>query len=271
MGSLTNYAENWILNHQFATAQTAPGTVYLALCTADPGEAATGASMSEVPNAGGYARVAISFGAAASRRVTQSALVSFAQSSAGWGTLTHWAIVDSATYGAGNALAYGEIEPDKIVVTNNTPSVASAAIYVEISAGSLGSMTTYNAHKALDHLFRNQAFTQPATYVGLTTTVSADATPGTEVSGGAYARVLVNKASGASPAWNTPSGDATDNANTITFATPSASWGTVVSSGLWDASTSGNQLWYMNDTPDQAIASGDPVSFPAGSLDVSLA
>lgn len=268
MGSLTNYGEQFIMQHQFASSQTAPATVYLALCTADPTEAATGASMSEVANSASYARTAITFGAASSRRVTQSGVVTYPQASGGWGTITHWAIVDSATHGAGNALAYGEIEPDRTVIATNTPSVATSTIYVEISAGA---MTTYNANKALDHLFRNQAFTQPATYVGLTTTTSSDSTAGTEVSGGSYARVLVNKASGSSPAWAAVSGGATDNANAITFTTPTASWGTVVSAGLYDASSSGNQLWYMNDVPDQAVASGDPVSFAAGALDVSLA
>src|SRR3990167_7674776 len=104
MGSLTDFSELELLDHVLNVAYTPPATVYLALATADPTDAATGAAMNEVPNSGSYARVAISFGAAASRRVTQDALVTFAQATGAWGTVTHWVVVDSGTYGAGNAL-----------------------------------------------------------------------------------------------------------------------------------------------------------------------
>lgn len=267
MGSLTDYAENALMGHFFASAYTAPATVYLALCTADPTDAATGASMNEVANSGGYARKAITFGAAASRRVTQSATVTFDQASGSWGTVTHWAVVDSATHGAGNVLAHGALSVSKSVVSGNTPSVASGAVYVELSTGAL---LTATANSFLDKMFRNQTYNQPATYVGLVTTTSSDSAAGTEVSGGSYARVLVNKASGASPAWNSVSGGATDNANAVSFAAASASWGTVVGTVLYDASSSGNALWYMNDTADQAVASGDTVQFAAGAIDVSM-
>ncbi len=267
MGSLTNYGENYVLNHFFGAAQTAPANVYLALATADPGEAATGASMSEVANANGYSRKAISFGNAASRSVVQDATVTFDTATGAWGTVTHWALVDSATYGSGNVLATGAVTPNKVVVSNNTPSVPSGEIELSIEAGAL---TDTAVHEILDHIFNNAAYTQPATYVGLATTPHGDSAAGTEVAGGAYARVLVNKTGGANPSWETVANGATQNGGAVTFATTTASWGTVVATGLYDAASGGTLLWYMNDTADQAVGSGDTVVFAAGAIDCSL-
>jgi len=53
MGSLTDFGENFFLNHTFNSSQSAPATVYLVLCTgASTGaDGYTGASCSEVANA----------------------------------------------------------------------------------------------------------------------------------------------------------------------------------------------------------------------------
>lgn len=267
MGSLTNYAENALMGHLFATAYTPVATLYLALCTADPTEAATGASMNEVANSGSYARQAITFGAASSRRVTQSGAVTFTQATGSWGTVSHWAIVDSGTHGAGNALAYGALGESKSVISGNTPSVSSGVVYVEVPASNGAS--NYLANTALDFMFRNQAWSQPATYVGFTTTTSSDSTAGTAVSGGSYARTLVNKAGGASPAWSSVSGGAVSNANAVSSPTATASWGTVVGMTIHDASSSGNFLLYDNGMTDQTVGTGDSLTYAIGDLDVS--
>lgn len=273
MGSLTNFAENALLNHTFnGNAYTPAATLYLALCTADPTDAATGAAMNEVPNAGAYARQPITFGAAASRRVTQNALVQFPQVTAGWGDLTHWAVCDSATYGAGNVLAHGSLGGSpRTVVTGNRPSVASGVVYVEMLAGAV---SDYLAHALYNLMFRNQAFSLPATYIGLTTATIADGNTGstiTEPSGNAYARVLVNANGGASPAWSAVAGGALSNGADVDMPDPTGDWGTVVAMAILDAATAGNLLYYDNDTVvDQPMGLNDTVSFPAGSLDVSL-
>lgn len=271
MGSLSNYAENAVLNHLTTnSAYTPAATIYLALATADPTDAGTGASMNEVANSGSYARTAIAFGAAASRRVTQSGAVTFPAASGSWGTVTHWAIVDSATYGAGNVLAYGAFAASKSIVSGNTPSVASGDVYVEITAST--GMSNYAANGMLDRMFRNQAFTVSANYVGLWTTTLSDSSTGssgTESSGGSYARKQINTVGGASPAWNTVASGAVDNANAVTFVTATGSWGTVVAAAILDASATGNMLWYDNAVTDQAVVSGDTVSFAAGAIDLA--
>lgn len=272
MGSLSNYGENAILNHLTAqTAYSPAATLYLALATADPTDAATGASMNEVADSGSYARTAISFGAAASRRVTQSGTVTFPAATGSWGTVTHWAIVDSATHGAGNVLAHGAFNASQAIVSGNTPSVASGQVYVEITASN--GISNYAANGFLDRMFRNQAFTVSATYLALWTATLADASTGAtagEVSGGSYARVLVDDNGGSSPTWTTVASGAVDSVHDASFPTATASWGTVTTLAICDASTSGNLLFYENDVTDQAVGSGSTVTVPAGSLDITM-
>lgn len=271
MGSLTNYAEGKLIDHACGTAYTAPSTVYLALATADPGEAATGASMNEVANSGSYARTAITFGAAASRKVEQSGAVTYPTASGSWGTVTHWAIVDSATYGAGNALAYGAFSVSKSVVTGNTPAVPTAEVDVEITTGG-GS--NYLVHKLLDLMFRNQAFTAPAThYAALTTATISDTSTGstiTEPSGNGYTRKAISANGGSSPAWTLASGGAVENGATVDFGTASGSWGTIVATCTCDASSAGNMLFYDNGVTDQPVGLNDTTSFASGAWDASL-
>lgn len=268
MGSLSDYAELELLDHVFNAAYSPVATVYLALCTADPTDAGTGASMNECANSGNYARTAISFGAAASRRITQDATVTFPTANGAWGTVTHWAITDGGTHGAGNMLAHGSFSVSKAVISGNTPSVASGQVYVEFSAGAI---STYLANKLLGLMFDNTAYSKPSTYIALYTATIADGdTTGTEVSGGDYARKQVNINGGASPTWDLATANNVDNTHEIAFTVASASWGTVVATAVCDALTTGNILFYDNAIADQAVASGDTVSFAAGVYDINL-
>jgi hypothetical protein len=94
----------------------------------------------------------------------------------------------------------------------------------------------------LNHIAGKSAlFSIPTAYVALFTAVGTDAGTGfTEVSVGAYARVATAAAD-----WNSASGSAPSqisNANTLTFPTATADWGTVIAFGLFDAATTGNLL-----------------------------
>lgn len=270
MGSFSDYSENAFLNHLTTnSAYTPASTIYLALATADPTDAGTGASMNEVANSGSYARTAITFGAASSRAVTQNADVDFPEATGSWGTVTHWAILDSGTHGAGNMLAHGAFGSSFAVVSGNIWTVASGEINVTITASN--GITTYAANGFLDRMFRNQAFTVSANYVSLHTATSSDGTPGTEVSGVDYARVQIDANGGSTPTWTAVSSSAVSNNDDVSFGAPGGSWGTVVGMGIYDASTSGNQLWYGNDVVDQAIGTeSTDVLFPAGDIDLSM-
>ncbi len=265
MGSMSDFLENELLDHIFNAAYTPPATVYLGLSTADPLD--DGSGLAE-PSGNGYIRKAITFGAAASRVITQSGDVTFDQATGSWGTITHYGIFDAES--AGNMMAHGSLSVSKAVVSGNTPSVASAECIVTVSAGEV---SDYLANILLDFAFRNQAFSAPATYIALATADISDSDTGstiTEVSGGSYARKQVNINGGASPTWDLAASGLVDNTHDITFASPTASWGLVTAAAIIDALTAGNLLFYENTMNDQTPDSGDTVKFPVGDLDVSL-
>lgn len=276
MGSLSNAIEVELLDHVFNASYTSPSTIVLGLCTADPTDAATGASCNEVANSGSYARKAISFGNAASRRVTQDALITFDTATGNWGTVSHWVIVDTATYGSGTVLAHGAFSASKAINTGNTASVASGQVYVEYSAGEI---SDFLANELLDHVFNNASYTKPSTYVALCTSAISDTDTtlsGKEVpNSGAYARKQVNVNGGASPAWDLAvSGDPSyvDNTHAITFATATGDWGTIVAVAVCDSGThnGGNVLFYDNTMADQAVNNGDVAEFGIGNLDMQM-
>lgn len=105
-------------------------------------------------------------------------------------------------------------------------------------------------------------------YVALFTTAPTNdsGTGAVEVSGGAYARVAITTSSGWSAISGAPSAAAQiSNAGTITFATPTANWGTINAIGLYDASTAGNLL-YWTTFSGPTISSGVVASFAVGAL-----
>lgn len=150
--------------------------------------------------------------------------------------------------------------------------VAFSALGTSAHAAAL---SDYLENKLIDHVFRAQAYTAPATiYVALYTTACTDAAGGTEVTGGSYARPgvassLANWAGTQAAASTTASsgtGGTTSNNAAIAFATPTAGWGLVTHIGLIDALTAGNLLVCTALTTTKTINSGDTVSFPAASL-----
>lgn len=86
------------------------------------------------------------------------------------------------------------------------------------------------------------------------------------MSGGSYVRLSITNNSTNFPA---ASGGAKTNGVDFTFVTATGSWGTIVAWGLFDASTSGNLLYWGDVTPNKAIASGDTAKFTAGDLDIT--
>lgn len=125
-GSKSNYLENKVINDNLRTTP-----VYLGLCTADPSEAATGGSCNETANAAGYVRTVITF-AAPTLGVTQnSAKVTFPAATGNYGApITHWVILDSATYGAGNVLYHGNFNVPKTYLVDDIPEVPVGGIEV---------------------------------------------------------------------------------------------------------------------------------------------
>ena len=143
----------------------------------------------------------------------------------------------------------------------------------------MAAMSDYLENKIVDWLFRGQTFTPPAgLHVGLLTAAPSDTGGGTEVSGGSYARVnlapsLTNWAgtqAAASTTASTGTSGTTSNNSTITFPTPTATWGTVTHFGVYDAASAGNLLFYGALTIAKTINTGDVISFPAAALTVQI-
>jgi len=133
-------------------------------------------------------------------------------------------------------------------------------------AAQAASMTDYLETALINHVFRGTAYTAPSNlYISLHTAACSDSSTGTEVTGGSYARVAVAAGTGTWAATSSGNGT-TSNVSVITFTTPTAGWLTVTHFGIFDASTSGNQLVCAALTTSKTINSGDTVTFPASSL-----
>lgn len=106
----------------------------------------------------------------------------------------------------------------------------------------MSGLSDYSAQNFLNYIVGKTAVpTLPTVYVALFTAVGVDAGTGfTEVSGGSYARKATAGADWAAASGSAPS--TISNANALTYVTATASWGTVIAFGLYDALTSGNLL-----------------------------
>ena len=144
----------------------------------------------------------------------------------------------------------------------------------------MSAMSDFLENKLVDQIFRAQSAPTTSTlYVALYTAAPSDTGGGTEVTGGSYARVSVasslanwagTQATGSTTVSTGTSG-ATSNNNSITFPTPSATWGTVTHFALYDAASGGNELFWGALTIAKTVNTGDTVSFPAASLSVTFA
>lgn len=149
----------------------------------------------------------------------------------------------------------------------------------------MASMTDYLENKLIDFLFRAQALGVTGAsagagsgptdfYIALFTAAPSDTGGGTEVSGNNYSRAHVvnaltawdNTQAASSSAVSSGTGGTTRNQATITFPTPSATWGTVTHMAIFDASSGGNMLYWNALTASKVINSGDTVTFPANAL-----
>lgn len=125
--SKSNWAENATLDWLLGGANpTRPTTRYLSLHTADPTE---DGSVGEISTSGtGYARQAITFGAASGGSAANTSTHDFTASGADWGEITHWAIWDDDGDPAGNCLYIGEATTPRTIDDGETATVAAGAI-----------------------------------------------------------------------------------------------------------------------------------------------
>lgn len=120
---VSTYLANKLLDHVLRNVSyTPPATVYLALYTSNPTADDTGTEVS----GGNYARVAVTFAAAAARATSNSAIIDTVRSTASWGTPSYFGLRDAST--AGNLLFYGTI---------TAPVAVAAGKVLETAVGDL--------------------------------------------------------------------------------------------------------------------------------------
>jgi hypothetical protein len=140
--ALSDYLENKLIDHVFrGTAYTAPGTIYVALFTSSCSDSAGGTEVT----GGSYARPSITsngtnwantqasgtgVSSGTGGTTSNSSAVNFATPSAGWGTVTHWGLLDAST--AGNLLICAALTASKTINSGDAVSFAGGALTVQI-------------------------------------------------------------------------------------------------------------------------------------------
>ncbi len=120
MSALSDYAENKVLDVIGANATfTAPSAVYLGLSTGSFNDDGSGTEIS----GNNYARVAVSFGSAASGTMSNDAAIEFAAATgSGFGTVSHWGLFDAAS--SGNLLVHGSFSASKAIASGDVLKIA---------------------------------------------------------------------------------------------------------------------------------------------------
>lgn len=133
--SWSNAVEAALLN-QLTTASTfgtltLSGNIFVALSTADPGEA--GAGIAEVSTSStGYARQQVTFGsvsqAADQATRANTGAMSHGPATAGWGLITHFALFDAVT--GGDFLGSAALDVSRTVLSGDTFDWAIGALVI---------------------------------------------------------------------------------------------------------------------------------------------
>ena len=125
--SFTNFLETEILDHVFAgAAYTAPGTKYLALYTAAPGETGGGTELS----GDAYARQSVAF-TTSGATTSNNAAVEFPTATGSWGTVTHVGVYDAAS--SGNLMCYATLSASKLIETGDVFRVPSGDLDITLN------------------------------------------------------------------------------------------------------------------------------------------
>lgn len=135
----SNYLENKLLDHTLRnTAYTQPSGLWLALfnntSTNTAANLEAGTLTDETSTSGtAYARQSIAFNAASLGSAASTSTVTFSAATANWGTITHVAIMDGGTAGAGNVLFWGAVTTAKTIETGDTFQVTAGNLTIALT------------------------------------------------------------------------------------------------------------------------------------------
>lgn len=128
--SFANYLEKKLVDHLLGHGSFTPPTVYVGLSKADPGENAAGL---DEPSGGAYARIATDSGdwnSFASGVADNTNVLSFAEATASWGTITHFGLFDAVS--GGNLLGSGSLSVAKDVGSGDQLKFNAGNLDVEL-------------------------------------------------------------------------------------------------------------------------------------------
>lgn len=125
----------------------------------------------------------------------------------------------------------------------------------------MAGFSDYLEQAILNHFFRGQAFTPPATIYASLHTADPGDTGANEVSGAGYSRMAI--------AFSAASGGAIANSAAVSW-TAGAAWGTITHWALWDAASGGNMLASGAFSTSKTLGSGDTLVIPVGQLSLSF-
>ena len=135
MGSFSNYLEDKLLDQIVGKTDYTMPTCYIALCTADPTDSGTGASMSECADSGNYARKSTAgadWNASSGGAIDNVNAITFNEASGSWGTVSDFAGVDASAHGTGNMLFYGALSVSKAITSGDTPQFAAGDLDITL-------------------------------------------------------------------------------------------------------------------------------------------
>ena len=128
MAEMSNYLENALVNATLRnTSYTSPATVYVALFTTDPTDAASGTEVT----GGSYARTSVTFAAPSGGASASNADCTFPTCTSTWGTVSHIGIFDAST--AGNLLYHTPLDTSKTIETGDIFKIASGSLTVTLA------------------------------------------------------------------------------------------------------------------------------------------
>jgi hypothetical protein len=136
MAAMGDYLEAQVLNHIFRNTAifTPPANVHVALHTADPTDAGTGAEVS----GNAYARQAVSTtggwtdpGATGGLTDNVAAITFPVATPSGWGTITHCAIRSAST--GGNLFFHGALAASKTINAGDRFEFAAGALDISLA------------------------------------------------------------------------------------------------------------------------------------------
>jgi hypothetical protein len=128
----------------------------------------------------------------------------------------------------------------------------------------MAQLSDYAENALLDWLMGGATPSRPSTrYLALFTSATDDASGGTEMSGGGYARQTIT--------CGAASGGTCSNTNSLTFTISGVDPAAFTHAAVFDALTNGNRLWHGALTASKDLGDGDSIVFAVGELDFTLA